>query len=45
MVECLRGVGFACVERVAGFGLFEDTSALRVLGEPISLNVIATKKG
>ena len=43
--DYLRRAGFAAVERVDGFGLFEDTSTLRVLGEPVSLNVIARKRG
>jgi len=42
--EYLRKAGFASPARVGDFGLFEDTSSLRVLGEPISLNVIATKR-
>lgn len=40
----LKRAGFARVERVSEFGLFEDTSSLRMLGEPISLNVIAGKR-
>jgi len=35
--------GFMRVERVDSFGLFQDTSELRVIGEAISLNVIASK--
>ncbi len=39
----LKRAGFARVERVSEFGLFEDTSTMRLLGQPISLNVIARK--
>jgi predicted SAM-dependent methyltransferase len=39
----LRHAGFASVERVGDFGLFEDTSRLSVAGRPISLNVVARK--
>jgi predicted SAM-dependent methyltransferase len=41
----LRRAGFAEVERVGEFGLFEDTSSLRVYGTLISLNLIASKRG
>jgi predicted SAM-dependent methyltransferase len=39
----LRGAGFADIERVADFGLFDDTSRLAFGGVPISLNVVARK--
>ncbi len=39
----LRAAGFRAAERVAGFGLFADASALRMRGTPISLNVVARK--
>lgn len=42
--ELLLHAGFAQVERVADFGVFEDTSLLMLYGVPISLNVVATKK-
>lgn len=39
----LRGAGFADIERVADFGLFDDTSRIAFAGVPISLNVVARK--
>ncbi len=39
----LYKAGFSRVERVKGVGLFEDSSALEHRGEPISLNLVATK--
>ena len=39
----LFNAGFSRVERVKDFGLFEDGSLLEYRGEPISLNVVATK--
>jgi predicted SAM-dependent methyltransferase len=39
----LREAGFTGIQRVAGFNLFEDTSAMQVLGVPISLNMLATR--
>ncbi len=39
----LKGAGFADIERVERFGLFDDTSDLRVGDTLISLNVIASK--
>ncbi len=41
----LRHAGFISIDRVEEFGLFEDTSRLRVAGRPISLNVVARKAG
>lgn len=41
--DLLRSAGFSRVERVADFGLFEDTSLLKFAGVPISLNVVAYK--
>jgi predicted SAM-dependent methyltransferase len=41
----LRHAGFVSVERTGEFGLFEDTSRLKVAGHPISLNVVARKAG
>jgi predicted SAM-dependent methyltransferase len=41
--DFLRASGFSRVERVASFGLFEDTSMFRFAGVPISLNVVAYK--
>ncbi len=40
---CLEEAGFSAWERVEQFGLFQDTSCLKLFGEFISLNVIATK--
>jgi len=39
----LDEAGFMSVARVDNFGLFDDTSNYRPLGEPISLNVVAIK--
>ncbi|OGA55760.1 MAG: hypothetical protein A3G81_19560 [Betaproteobacteria bacterium RIFCSPLOWO2_12_FULL_65_14] len=41
--DFLQSAGFSRVERVAEFGLFEDTSLFKFAGVPISLNVIAYK--
>jgi len=41
----LGKAGFERVARVKEFGLFEDTSAMKVSGVPISLNVNARKPG
>ena len=41
----LREAGFDEIERVADFGLFDDTSRMVYSGVPISLNVIARKPG
>jgi len=41
--QFLREAGFQSIERVGDFGLFEDTSAYKPYGFPISLNVIARK--
>jgi predicted SAM-dependent methyltransferase len=41
----LREAGFADVERVAQFGIFDDTSRMVFAGAPISLNVVARKPG
>jgi predicted SAM-dependent methyltransferase len=41
--QYLRFAGFAEVRRVAGFGLFDDTSELKFMGVPISLNIEAVK--
>lgn len=35
--------GFSNMSRVADFGLFQDTSRMRVKGIPISLNMVAVK--
>lgn len=43
MTDYLTVAGFRDVERVDGFGLFEDTSTLTVAGVPISLNMQAVK--
>jgi predicted SAM-dependent methyltransferase len=39
----LQAAGFSAITRVSTFGLFDDTSNYAPYGEPISLNVIATK--
>lgn len=39
----LAQAGFADIERVADFGLFNDTSRSRFAGVPISLNLIARR--
>jgi predicted SAM-dependent methyltransferase len=41
----LREAGFADIERVADFGLFDDTSRFVFAGVPISLNVTARRPG
>lgn len=43
LMDYLRGTGFARVEHVESFGLFDDTSNMTVFGHPISLNLIAVK--
>jgi predicted SAM-dependent methyltransferase len=43
LASLLGDAGFSHVERVAEFGLFKDTSAARMFGEIISLNVVAYK--
>jgi len=43
LTEFLRGAGFARVEAVERFGLFEDSSEQEFEGSLISLNVIAHK--
>ncbi len=43
MNHFLSEAGFMSIERVPSFGLFQDTSELRPLDEPISLNVVAIK--
>jgi predicted SAM-dependent methyltransferase len=39
----LRQIGFRNVERVQEFGIFDDTSTLRIGGQLISLSVEARK--
>jgi predicted SAM-dependent methyltransferase len=41
--ELLGKAGFTQMERVGGFGLFNDTSDTRILDTPISLNVVVYK--
>jgi len=43
LVTFLRDTGFREIERVADFGLFDDTSRVVYAGVPISLNVTARK--
>jgi predicted SAM-dependent methyltransferase len=40
----LKVAGFADIERVQDFGIFEDTSKMKFGGVPISLNVKAVKQ-
>jgi predicted SAM-dependent methyltransferase len=40
-IDFLARAGFTRAKRVASFGLFQDTSELRFLGVPISLNIEA----
>jgi predicted SAM-dependent methyltransferase len=39
----VRSAGFSQLERVTEFGIFNDTSSLRMLGSLVSLNVVAYK--
>lgn len=41
--QYLREAGFDKIERVKEFGIFDDTSSMRVFGNFLSLNVEATK--
>ena len=41
--ELLTQAGFVEIQRVASFGLFQDTSEFKPYGFPISLNLIAAK--
>ncbi len=43
LTEYLRVAGFVDVRRVTDFGLFQDTSCLKLKGIPISLNMMAIK--
>ena len=43
LVLYLEGVGFARIERVDDLALFDDTSRLKYLDTPISVNVVAWK--
>ena len=43
LCQFLGGAGFREARRVPDHGLFQDTSSLRIFGQAISLNVIATK--
>ena len=43
LADFMRGAGFNKVERVETFGLFADSSEIRLAGHLISLNMIATK--
>lgn len=44
LTSYLQAGGFTAMRRVAGFGLFQDTSSLELKNIPISLNMTATKK-
>lgn len=41
--DFLQSAGFTAIRRVGNFQLFEDTSNLRMIGVPISLNMIANR--
>jgi predicted SAM-dependent methyltransferase len=43
MTDYLRDVGFASVQHVESFGLFDDKSEVREGEQLLSLNLIATK--
>lgn len=43
LISWMRECGFAHLERVDLFGLFPDSSASMIKGQPISINIIATK--
>jgi predicted SAM-dependent methyltransferase len=43
LTSCLEKAGFGDIVRVAGFGLFADTSNMVFKGRPISLNLRARK--
>ena len=43
LCDYLRDVGFLSVEHVESFGMFEDTSEIRMHGHLVSLNLIVTK--
>jgi predicted O-linked N-acetylglucosamine transferase (SPINDLY family)/predicted SAM-dependent methyltransferase len=43
LVDYLRDVGFASVEHVESFGLFDDSSEIKVGSHPISLNLLIVK--
>lgn len=43
IIDYLRDVGFANVEHVESFGLFNDASDFELFGQRISLNLIAVK--
>ncbi len=43
LTNYLQAAGFTGMQRVTGFGLFQDTSCLEMKGIPISLNMTAIK--
>ncbi len=45
LTSFLATAGFVAIERVEGFGLFQDTSTLVTLNFPVSLNMRARKPG
>ncbi|HTN93723.1 MAG TPA: hypothetical protein VMJ33_04005 [Gallionella sp.] len=45
LTKYLKTSGFTNIQKVQGFGLFDDTSASLFKGVPISLNMIAEKPG
>ena len=45
LTRYLTDAGFAGVERVDDFGVFDDSSRIVFHGRPISLNLVARKPG
>jgi len=43
LTDLLRAAGFMQMRKVAGFGLFQDTSTMVFKGVPISLNMVCVK--
>jgi predicted SAM-dependent methyltransferase len=43
LTDVLRAAGFAGMQKVAAFGLFDDTSSLTLKGVPISVNIVCGK--
>jgi predicted SAM-dependent methyltransferase len=43
LTNFLQKAGFTSIRRVGAFGLFEDSSVVRTLGVPISLNMVAER--
>lgn len=43
LADLLLSIGFKDIIKVESFGIFQDTSVMVFMGEPISLNVVARK--